>query len=460
MTVYVIDPYQTTTPHFPIVGLISDFYSMIWNVQLYGLGYFEITLPATTENISTLTEGRFLVRESDIRKRNPGDTKPEYQNCMIIREVNFQYNIDHGYVLKIVGKGVKDVISQRIVWEPYECVGKDLTEIIVDLLDANVIDPKSVADDLVDDAIDKQMAAIAAVQTALIIKQSAYQTLAAAIIAYNSAVAQYGESSPEAEAAFATMESAQDTYDTAKSDYSAAVSAKNKADQALVYYGQYQQMAASRQIPYITGTVQQIDSPELTLFLQGENLGEWCEEICTEYGLGWNLRIDEDGMDFEFIVGNDYSETVIFSPDMDNLSNATYKRSLEIYRNSGLAVGEGEGTDQIHAYIGDAEGPARYEEFIDTDMTRDPAVSLENYRRMIRQFGQSRITKLEQCESISGEIDIDGVYKIGEDFDLGDVVGVNLDNGIFATTRLIEIIYAEETSGSSVTGTFEEWEVS
>ena len=81
----MINPYRTTEPHFPIIGIISDYYSLIWNVQLYGLGYFEITLSATPENVSLLKEGRFLVREEDIQNRWLGAQHQEYKNCMIIR---------------------------------------------------------------------------------------------------------------------------------------------------------------------------------------------------------------------------------------------------------------------------------------------------------------------------------------------------------------------------------------
>ena len=115
--------------------------------------------------------------------------------------------------------------------------------------------------------------------------------------------------------------------------------------------------------------------------------------------------------------------------------------------------------DQTQAYIGGSAASARYEAYVDTGLTRDENVSWLNYHKMVKQYGSSEITKLKKRETISGEIDTDGVYKIGEDFDLGDIVSVKLDNGISATTRLIEIIYADEASGTSVTGTFEEWEV-
>lgn len=458
MNVYVINPYRNTEPHFPIIGMISDYHSLIWNVQLYGLGYFEITLPATPENVSLLKEGRFLVREEDIQNRWLGAQHPEYKNCMIIRTVNIQYDADQGYVLHITGKSVKDVLSQRIIWEPYEDVEKALTGIIVTLMIENVTDPEGFAQDKLEAAEADQADAVSALEEAQDAKDDAQTEYLDAKTAYDQAVAEHGEDSPEAQAAKEAMDAAEAELEEAIQAVADALAVKIKADQVVAYYTAYASVAPLRQIPYITAGLIDlpIEPPMLTLSLKGENLGEWIETICTEYGLGWNIYIDETGMNFEFIVGTDKSATVEFSPELDNLKNAVYTRTLETYRNSGLAVGEGEGTEQTQAHIGGSSGSSRFEEYIDTGLSKDEGVSQTNYQKMVKQSGISEITKLKKRETISGEIDTDGVYKIGEDFDLGDVVSVKLDNGITATTRLIEIIYADEASGTSVTGTFEE----
>ena len=461
MNVYVINPYRTTEPHFPIIGIISDYHSLIWNVQLYGLGYFEITLPATPENVSLLKEGRFLVREEDIQNRWLGAQHPEYKNCMIIRTVNIQYDADQGYVLHITGKSVKDILSQRIIWEPYEKVERALTGIIVELLRANVTNPADVAQSLLTQAEAAQSDAEEALEEAVDAEIAAYNTYTEAKTAYEQAVEDHGEDSPEAKAAKTAMDNAETEWKAATEANIEATAAKEKADHVVDYYTSYAATASLRQIPYVTAGLIDLpfEPPMLTLSLHGENLGEWIETICTEYGLGWNMYIDETGMNFEFVVGSDKSSTVEFSPELDNLKNAVYTRTLETYRNAALAVGEGEGTDQTQAYIGGSAASARYEAYVDTGLTRDENVSWLNYQKMVKQYGSSEITKLKKRETISGEIDTDGVYKIGEDFDLGDIVSVKLDNGISATTRLIEIIYADEASGTSVTGTFEEWEV-
>lgn len=448
MQIYVIDPFKSTTPHFPIVGMISDYNSMIWNVQLYGLGYFEMTVAGTADNVSLLKEGRFLVRENDIRKRNPSDTYPEYMNAMIIRRVALKYDADMGYTLTVSGKSVKDVLSQRI---DYNYTGLEnntvqLPGLVEGLLDTNITMPyestvmrQEEAEGMLDEA-----------QTIANAQQIQYEE---AVEAYDAAVDQYGQSSQQAKAAKADMDAAKAVWDSGLEDV-------KYAQAVLNWMNWYLTFAAKRKIPYISfGTSTLTNPPSLDVPGHGQNIGELIATICEEYGIGWELRVNETGMTFEFVERTDRSATVVFSPDLDNLKNAEYVRSLETYRNAGEVGGEGDGAQQAVVNLGSAEGIARFEEYMDSGIGRETGMSKADYNKLLRQFGKSEITKLKKKESISGEIDTDGVYKIDQDFFLGDIVTVKLDQGITATTRLIEIIYSDEASGTNVIGTFEEWEV-
>ena len=448
MQIYVIDPFKSTTPHFPIVGMISDYNSMIWDVQLYGLGYFEVTVAGTAENVSLLKEGRFLVRENDIRKRNPSDTYPEYMNAMIIRRVALKYDADMGYTLTVSGKSVKDILSQRI---DYNYTGLDnhtvqLPGLVEGLLDTNITMPyestvmrQEEAEGMLDEA-----------QTNANEAQIQYEE---AVEYYNTIVDQYGQSSQQAKAAKADMDAAKATWDSLLEDV-------KYAQAVLNWMNWYLTFAAKRKIPYISfGSSTLTNPPSVDVSSHGENIGELFAVLCEEYGIGWELRVNETGMTFEFVERTDRSATVVFSPDLDNLKNAEYVKSLETYRNAGEVGGDGDGAQQAVVNLGSAEGIARYEEYMEAGIGREDGMSKADYNKLLRQYGKSEITKLKKKESISGEIDTDGVYKIDQDFFLGDIVTVKLDQGITATTRLIEIIYSDETSGTNVIGTFEEWEV-
>ena len=78
---------------------------------------------------------------------------------------------------------------------------------------------------------------------------------------------------------------------------------------------------------------------------------------------------------------------------------------------------------------------------------------------MLQEFGQLQLAEMKNKESLSGDIDYNGVYKINEDFFLGDIVEVDTDQGVSATSRIIEILYSTDSSGVAVIPTFSEMEV-
>ena len=273
MEIYIINPYRQTEPHFPIVGMIPSYYSYLWNVQLYGLGYFELTVAATMENVKQLKEGRFLVRQCDIKKNNPSDEYPEYKNAMIIRTVNITYDADHGFLLNVTGKSVKDALSQRIIWEPFECVSSAIGWVIQNLIQRNASDPTNYSGNELRYASQHLTGCENAERAA----QTAYQDAAGA---YHDAVIEYGEDSPEAQEAEAVMNSAKEYWDQTKVELVEAQKEYN-------YYVWFDEVSAKREIPYLTADVMYPPSDiQVTLQLYGENLGEWCETICTEYEIG------------------------------------------------------------------------------------------------------------------------------------------------------------------------------
>jgi hypothetical protein len=78
---------------------------------------------------------------------------------------------------------------------------------------------------------------------------------------------------------------------------------------------------------------------------------------------------------------------------------------------------------------------------------------------MLEEYGQNQIDQTALTESFSGEIEPDGLYKINQDYFLGDLVQIQNEKGIQATPRIIEIIYAIDENGTSVVPTFSKWEV-
>lgn len=204
---------------------------------------------------------------------------------------------------------------------------------------------------------------------------------------------------------------------------------------------------------------------ELQLF--GENLADWMEEICTTYNYGWDVYIKNSKYVFKLYKGTDrtYNQSsvmpVVFSPEFDNLLSSSYSYNMDGYKNAALIGGEGEGTDQRLASVGTSTGLDRYEAYINGSSvsSNGEIITAETYIQMLEEYGQNQIDQTALTESFSGEIEPDGLYKINQDYFLGDLVQIQNEKGIQATPRIIEIIYAIDENGMSVVPTFSKWEV-
>lgn len=445
MELYVINPFQSTTPHFPVIGMIPSYYSLLWNPQLYGLGYFQVKVAATQENVNLLKKGRFLVRQEDIHQ----ESSLIYENAMVIREVTIDYNADQGYIMTVEGKSIKDILSQRIIWDQYVCNNQQLPSVIYDLMQRNIVDPEGYVEGVISDLNDQKDD----------LREDMDQTeddISTARADYNQAVADHGADSPEA----ATAKAVLDNYITV---YENQVKQMSDLTQRITYYRWSLASQEDRQIPYIDAGLIDFPTtpPRITAELRGENLGEWFEQICKENRFGWDMVLSDSIITFVFVIGGDKSSTVIFSPEFDNLKTSSYKDSTVGYMNAGIVFGEGDGFHRKVAAVGLSTGYSRYEAAIEADISTDVetgSISTNKYYDMLCQYGKSELINHMDQTSFSGELDTDGIFKIGVDFNMGDKVTVQNEVGISATTRLIEIIYSDEASGHKVTGVFEEWE--
>lgn len=201
--------------------------------------------------------------------------------------------------------------------------------------------------------------------------------------------------------------------------------------------------------------------------LRGENIEEWLEETCSNYGYGWNVYVKDKKMIFYLYAGTDrsYNQSenpyVVFSPDFDNLLTSDYTHGKENYKNAALVAGEGEGTEQKFAEVGTANGLNRYEEYIEaTNMsTNGETIAEDQYMRMLSNYGQSTLNLRAFTETFEGDVVPNGNYVLNKDYFLGDIVQVINAYGIAAAPRIIEIIDSEDEGGRTVIPTFSTWEV-
>lgn len=223
----------------------------------------------------------------------------------------------------------------------------------------------------------------------------------------------------------------------------------------------------NRTIPDFTTTTDITNSQEIEAQYLGDNIADWLEEICTTYGYGWDVYIDNGEYTFQLYEGTDrtYDQLtvipVVFSLEYDNLLSSSYEYNMLEYKNAALVGGEGEGTAQRTATVGTASGFDRYETYVDggSVSSNGEIITLETYIKMLEEYGTTQLAETAMTQKFSGNIDPDGMYKLNEDFFLGDKVQIVNEKGITAQPRIIEIIYAEDENGLSVVPTFSEWEV-
>ena len=196
----------------------------------------------------------------------------------------------------------------------------------------------------------------------------------------------------------------------------------------------------------------------------GTNLSEFVADVCTAYGIGWDVFIKDKKFVFELYKGKDRSYAqgvnphVVFSQEFDNFLSSDYTLDKTKYKNVALVAGEGEGLDRKRVSVGNASDLDRYEIYIDSrdSSTNDGEITEEEYNNMLAEEGAETLSS-DDCtvaEHIDAEIETLSNYEFGVDYFLGDIVEVINEYGIETTPRIIEVIESEDENGTSTIPTF------
>ena len=96
-----------------------------------------------------------------------------------------------------------------------------------------------------------------------------------------------------------------------------------------------------------------------------KSVEEKVQEICKKYQWGYKVTSDAGNFYFSLYKGTDKSETVIFSPDFENIVSTKYIEDSSNTANVALVAGEGEGAARFKRTSGIAKGLNRSEIFVD-----------------------------------------------------------------------------------------------
>ena len=95
-----------------LVAICDSFSSLLWDVEYYSCGTFEVYISATPENLHVFQKGRIVGRNDD--KRNYG----------IIEKVQISADSENGDYLTVSGRFLMCLLERRIIY-PTQCYTKE-----------------------------------------------------------------------------------------------------------------------------------------------------------------------------------------------------------------------------------------------------------------------------------------------------------------------------------------------
>lgn len=206
---------------------------------------------------------------------------------------------------------------------------------------------------------------------------------------------------------------------------------------------------------------------EVQLF--GDNLYDAIISLCEEKNIGFDVFPTEYGFEFELKAGADRSYKqdtlpwVVFSPSYDNMLSSNYINSYLNFKTIALVGGEGEGSKKKTTTAidedGAGDGLTRREMYvsaqsISSNIPEGLEITPESYLEQIRYQGQLALRETKYTTAFDGELNIDVQYIYGKDFFLGDIVQIENEYDVTARSRITEIMWSQDASGTQTVPTF------
>lgn len=216
----------------------------------------------------------------------------------------------------------------------------------------------------------------------------------------------------------------------------------------------------------------------------GDNLYEVVVTLCKERGIGFRVKLVPDELkrfwhfEFSLYAGTDrtYDQTnhpyVIFSPNFENIISSNYLVDMAGYKNCTLVLGEDDGKTRKRRVVGyqadgsigldvAATGLDRRELYTDArDLQSEqgvdePDLTADEYNALLDARGSEKLLEWPYVKTFDGQVDSSRLFVYGRDFFKGDIVQIETETGVEATARITEVIHSQDSSGYSITPTFE-----
>lgn len=184
------------------------------------------------------------------------------------------------------------------------------------------------------------------------------------------------------------------------------------------------------------------------------------KSICDQFELGFRLIKATNGgaLYFNIYSGNDRTSmqsavpAVVFSPELDNLSNVNELSSVEDYRNVAYVMAP---WGSVTVVAADAEiGVQGFERRVmlitvtdEPEFTGTPSEIIAQGQAYLTAIGRESLYKQKKMQAFDGEISQNGKYKYNVDYILGDLVEMRNSDKVTKLMRVTEQIFVEDAEG-------------
>lgn len=209
---------------------------------------------------------------------------------------------------------------------------------------------------------------------------------------------------------------------------------------------------------FTPGTIPE-PSTTVSMSLDFDTVLNVIKKICDIYNLGFRLTRKElpngapSEMYFEVYTGDDRTTlqttmpVVIFSPELDNLSDTNELTSTALLKNVAYVIAPN-GTAYVYANGFDSSTATGYNRKAIVVMADDielPAGTA--LQAALQQRGQEELAKYKVVIAFDGEIPQFGSYVYGVHYDLGDLVETRSSDGLATNMRVTEQIFVSDATG-------------
>lgn len=214
-------------------------------------------------------------------------------------------------------------------------------------------------------------------------------------------------------------------------------------------------------MPFITmgsidspGTIPEPDT-HLISNIPVSTLYKAIKDICDAYDLGFRIlrNMDTSQLFFDIFTGSDRTtrqsdlNAVVFSPDLDNMSDINEMTSIAQYKNVAYVFSKN-GFEIVYAVDADpsAEGFERKVLVVNADNVDDDTTGAL-LTTILKQKGLEALAAHRGLSALDGEISQNGAYKYGIDYELGDLVEMRNNDSVTNYMRVTEQIFTSDAQG-------------